>query len=303
MLLILKSKKKTGPKMKTFLRLMDKELVKEKTSYSVSSFEEIELFLDKESIRLLIDGKPLANWSAIYTRKVGKNRGLAHILAHLSKETDIHFIDRYHEQTKDSSDVAKVIQMFRLANAGISIPKTYFAGSYSKKHLRSAVAYLKLPVVIKECNTSQGSGVFLAKNMRELENTITERFSQDEKREIFLQEFISNDFEYRVLVTGNKIAVTEKKTRSKAEEFRNNVHLGATEEFIDISKVSSRIKKEALLAAKVTDIQVAGVDIVERKDGSPVIFEVNSCPSFTLDSKVSPEIKRLAEYLTTCEKK
>lgn len=303
MLLILRGKKKIGPRMKKFLRMIGKDLNQAKVSHSFSSFEEIELFLERKKIKLLVAGKPLTTWSTIYPRKVGRNRGLAHILAQLSKNLGIYFIDRYHEQTKDSSDIAKIIQMFRLALAGISIPKTYFAGSYSKKHLRNAVAYLKLPIVIKECNTSQGVGVFLAKSLRELEKILLRRFKQYDKKEIFLQEFIPNDFEYRILVTGNKIAVTEKKIRSKKEAFRNNVHLGAKEEFVDISKVGNRIKKEALLAAKITNIQVAGVDIIEQKDGSPIIFEVNACPALTLNNKLSPELTRLAEYLTECEKR
>lgn len=289
--------------MEKFLQMISSNLDQKKVKYYFSSFENAELFLDGKKAEVLIDGKPLTRWSTIYPRKVGKHRGLAHILAHFSKNLGIRFIDKYHEHTKDSSDAAKIIQMFRLAVAGISIPKTYFAGAYSKKHLEKAAIFLKFPVVIKECNTSQGAGVFLAKNIDELEKIITERLSKSNKREIFLQEFIPNDFEYRILVTGDKVAVAEKKIRSEKEEFRNNVHLGAKEEFVDISQVSDRIKEEALSAAKIVDIQVAGVDIVETKDGSPVIFEVNSCPAFTLDDKISSEVSQLAEYLTECEKK
>lgn len=303
MLLILRNKKKTGPRIKKFLQMISVELDQRKVEYSSASFEEVELFLGREKIEVLIDDKPLSTWDTIYPRKVGRNRGLAHILAQLAKKQGIYFIDRYHERTKDSSDVAKMIQMFRLAAEGVSIPRTYFAGAYSKKHLRNAASYLKFPIVVKECNTSQGAGVFLVKNSNELEKVINDRLAREDKKEIFLQEFIANDFEYRILVTGNKVAVTEKKIRSPKEEFRNNVHLGAREEFVDTNSVGSRIKKEALLAAKITDIQVAGVDVVERADGQPVIFEVNSCPSFTLDKRVSNEVEKIAEYLTECEKK
>lgn len=303
MLLILKSKKKNGPKMKKFLKLTGAELTGKGVSFSISSLEEIEFQMEKNQVRMSICGKPVTDWDNIYVRKVGKNRGVAHMLAHIAKKSGINLIDRYHEHTKDASDAAKIIQMFRLALADVSIPKTYFAGSYPKKHLRNAAAYLKWPIVVKECNTSQGAGVFLAKNLSELEKTILERSNRDDRKEIFLQEFIPNDFEYRILVTGNKVAVTEKKIRSEKEAFRNNVHLGATEEFVDISTVGSRLKKEAVLAARTTHIQVAGVDIVEQPDGSPVIFEVNSCPALTLDTEISPEIEKLAEYLTECERK
>jgi glutathione synthase/RimK-type ligase-like ATP-grasp enzyme len=47
---------------------------------------------------------------------------------------------------------------------------------------------------------------------------------------------------------------------------------------------------------------VAGVDIVEGKNGRPVIFEVNACPAFTVNPRVSNEVEKLAEYLSKCEK-
>src|SRR4030043_2083143 len=124
MLLILRGKKKIGPRMKKFLRMIGEDLAQKKVSYSFSSFEEIELFLERKKIKLLIGEKPLTTWSTVYPRKVGKSRGLDHILAQISKNLGIYFIDRYHEQTKDSSDTAKTIQMFRLLLEGISIPKT-----------------------------------------------------------------------------------------------------------------------------------------------------------------------------------
>lgn len=303
MLLILKSKSKNGPRMQKFVTLLGAELKKNKTLHSFSSFEETELFLQKNKIKILVAGKPLTKWNSIYARKVGKNRGLAHIMAQLARKMGIFFADSFHNYTKDSSDTAKIVQMFRLASAGISIPKTYFAGAYTKKHLRSASLFLKFPIVVKECNTSQGAGVFLAKNFSELKKVLNERLLQDDKKETFLQEFIPNDFEYRILITGDKIGVAEKKIRSRKDEFRNNVHLGAKEEFIDISAVPKKIRAEAILAAKTVSIEIAGVDIVEQKNGNPIIFEVNSCPAFTLNSKISPEIKNLAKYLSACEKK
>jgi len=42
---------------------------------------------------------------------------------------------------------------------------------------------------------------------------------------------------------------------------------------------------------------------VERKNGQPVVFEVNACPAFTLNEEVSDEISLLADYLSKCEKK
>jgi glutathione synthase/RimK-type ligase-like ATP-grasp enzyme len=59
----------------------------------------------------------------------------------------------------------------------------------------------------------------------------------------------------------------------------------------------------ALRAAQAVNIQVAGVDIVENEVGMPIIFEVNSCPGFTLDETVSDEIRILSSYLAKLSKK
>lgn len=303
MLLILTSKRIAGPKMSQFLALISKEFLESKTSFEAESFEDTEVFLDKGSVTILIGGKPLTTWNTIYPRKVARHGALAFMIAHEARVRGIQLIDRFHEQIKDSSDISKITQMFRLASAGVSIPKTYFSGEYSEGHLEKAAAYLRFPIVIKECNTSQGAGVFLAKDFASLKAVITERSVQEQAKVIFLQEFIPNTFEYRLLVTGEKIAVAEKKIRSKSEEFRNNVHLGAEEVFIALSEVKESTQWEALQAALTTDIQVAGVDVVERENGDAVIFEVNSCPAFTLDQSISPEIKKLAEYLISCEKR
>jgi RimK family alpha-L-glutamate ligase len=303
MLLILKSKKKSTPRMASFLKKIAKHLKENNCKVDFSSFEDIELFLDKNGAKAMIKGKPLKTWTTIYPRKVAHYRGLAHILAHLAKNKGIHFIDKYHENAKDSSDSAKMVQTFHLGMKGISVPKTYYSATYLDNQIKNAIKFLKFPVVVKECDTSGGEGVFLAKNSKELKKTIQTLFGKSQKKAIFLQEFIPNDFEYRVLVIGNKVAVVEKKFRNSREEFRNNVRLGAREEFIDVETANKKVKQLAISAAKATDIQVAGVDIAENKNGQPFIFEVNACPAFTLDERVSNEIIRLAEYLSKCEKR
>jgi len=48
-------------------------------------------------------------------------------------------------------------------------------------------SFLKLPVVVKECNTSGGEGVFLAKSASALEKTIKSLLKKFDKKEIFLR--------------------------------------------------------------------------------------------------------------------
>lgn len=303
MLLILLNKMPPSEKSQDFIEHLEKHLKRQAVEYSVSSFESVEFFIESGKVKSSIEGHPLKTWTTIYPRKVGRQRGAAHLLAHLSEASGVRFIDPFHKNKKDASDVAKIVQMFKLATAGISIPKTYFSPSYTGSHIKNSIEYLNFPIVVKESNTSQGSGVFLAKNEQDLKDILKQRASLSERKEIFLQEFIPNSFEYRLLITGESVAVAEKKIRSKNEEFKNNVHLGAKEEFIDTSLLEESVKKSALSAARITGIDIAGVDIVMSSNNQPVIFEVNSCPEFTLNEEISNEVEKLSEYLALCEKR
>jgi RimK family alpha-L-glutamate ligase len=302
MLLILRSKKKLVSKTKDFNKRLSRHLKSTGIKFSFSSLEDIELFMHDTKISLLINGKPLHNWKTIYPRKVGAYRGLAFILARLSKKNRLLFIDRFHEKIKDSSDAAKLVQIFNFAQNGIPIPKTYYSAAYSQKQIKNAAKFLGFPIVVKQCNTSQGAGVLLAKTSLELKTAIVKLLGNKNRGAVFLQEFISNDFEYRIFVVGNKVGAAEKKIRTTKNEFRNNVYLGATEEFLEISKTPKNILETAIKASQVSSIQVSGVDIIERK-GRLVVLEANSCPSLTFDEKISPELKSLAKYLAECEKK
>jgi D-alanine-D-alanine ligase-like ATP-grasp enzyme len=55
---------------------------------------------------------------------------------------------------------------------------------------------------------------------------------------------------------------------------------------------------EAVKAAKVLSMQVAGVDVLITKDDlKTMLIEVNSNPGFTYDTGISPEIFQLSKYL------
>lgn len=57
-------------------------------------------------------------------------------------------------------------------------------------------------------------------------------------------------------------------------EFRSNLHRGGTAKKF---RLSPEYRKTALAAARVLGLTVAGVDMIESKDG-PMVMEVNSSP-------------------------
>ncbi len=300
MILILTSKKVTAPKALHFLELLGKNLSSNGSEFLIASFHDIEVYISNGNVKITILGKPLDTWSTIFPRKVGSHAGLTYILASQAEKLNITFIDRFRGVT---NDLTKLIQMYLFSLEGILIPKTYHCSSFNERQISNAIDFLGLPIVVKQCNTSKGKGVLLAKDRTELESAINRLKETDPRKEIILQEFIENSFEYRIFVTGTTVAVAEKKTRDSDEEFRNNVHLGAVEEFIAIETVNESILNAALAAARTTNIQVAGVDVVLDVHGNPIVFEVNSCPGFTQDEEISDEIRHLSAYLTSCEKR
>lgn len=303
MLLILRSKKKSSKKINSFNKKISRHLKRVGIIFSFASFEDIEAFIETSKVNIVIKKSPLKNWTTIYSRKVGRYKTMAFIIAILSKKCGIKFIDNFYEKNEDFSDASKIKQTFNFAINNLPIPKTYFSPAYSNGKLSQAINFLGLPMIIKICNTSQGGGVFLAKNKQDLEIKIKKISKDNPNEDIFLQEFIPNDFEYRIFVTGKSVGAIEKKIRTDANEFRNNIHLGAREEFLKKSDIKKAILNIAIKAARVSRIQVCGVDIIKSPDGRLALFEANSCPGITLDEKVSPELKNLALYLKKCEKK
>lgn len=299
MILILTSTERASEKIEKSIRLIGNHLRAADTTFTVSSFQNIELFLEKDTVRITVAGKPIEHYSTIFPRKVGRNEGLAFILANHAKRHGTHFIDQFYEHA-DSR--IKLVQMYLFATHGLSIPKTYYSAVYSDAHMENALAFLSFPMIVKQCRTSKGAGVFLAQTREALREKIDSLLAASPNQEILLQEFIPNTFEYRILVTGDRIGASEKKIRTDADEFRNNVHLGAREEFMPTAETPLPVQEAALLAARIASVQVAGVDVVETESGVPIIFEVNSCPAFTLDESISPEIGSLSNYLISCEK-
>lgn len=166
----------------------------------------------------------------------------------------------------------KLRSMQILSRAGLGMPKTAFT-NYSKdsKHLVSQVG--GAPLVIKLLEGTQGLGVVLAETNKAAESVI-EAF-HNLKARIIVQEFIaeSGGADIRAFVVNGEV-VGAMKRQGKEGEFRSNLHRGGSGTLI---KLSREEKAVALHAARVLDLGVAGVDMLQSKRG-PLILEVNSSP-------------------------
>ncbi len=171
-----------------------------------------------------------------------------------------------------SRDKLRCLQL--LARFGLDIPRTVMARDRSNvPRLLKDVG--GLPAIVKLVRGTQGVGVMLASTLEELEGILA-TFS-DLGEDIVLQEFIaeSRGRDVRALVVGGQV-VAAMRRRAKRGEFRSNLHRGGRGR---AAKLSAGYLEAAVTAARLVGLEVAGVDLLETREG-PKVLEVNSSPGF-----------------------
>lgn len=138
------------------------------------------------------------------------------------------------------------------------------------------------PVVVKLLQGTQGVGVVLAETERAASSVIEAFHGLDQN--ILIQQFIkeSKGSDIRAVVIGRKV-VAAMKRQAAAGEFRSNLHRGGSATKI---RLPAEYRRTALAAAKALGLRVAGVDMLESRDG-PMIMEVNSSPGLEGISKTT----------------
>lgn len=174
------------------------------------------------------------------------------------------------EALVSSRDKLRSLQL--LSRAGVGMPKTIFT-NFSKdvKHIVDKVG--GAPVVLKLLEGTQGLGVVLAETQNAA-NSVIEAFNGLEAR-IIVQEFIkeAGGADLRVFVVDGEV-VGAMKRQGKEGEFRSNLHRGGSASIIELSEEE---RQTALDAAAAMGLGVAGVDMLQSKNG-PLVLEVNSSP-------------------------
>ncbi len=170
----------------------------------------------------------------------------------------------------NSRDKLRSLQM--LSRHNIGIPATAFVKS--KNDVLSAIERVGgAPVVIKLIEGTQGIGVLLAHSL-EMATSIIELL-QSQKQNILIQKFVaeSKGKDIRAIVVGDQVVATMRRV-AQGQEFRSNVHRGGITEAVELDE---KYKETAIRAAQIMGLGIAGVDMLEGKEG-PQIMEVNSSP-------------------------
>ncbi|NNC95643.1 MAG: 30S ribosomal protein S6--L-glutamate ligase [Chitinophagales bacterium] len=169
-----------------------------------------------------------------------------------------------------SRDKLRSLQV--LARAGVGLPKTIFT-NYSREveHIVESVG--GTPLVLKLLEGTQGLGVVLAETPNAAHSVI-EAFNGLGAR-VIAQEFIkeAGGADLRAFIVDG-VVVGAMKRQGKEGEFRSNLHRGGSAEIIKLSEDEENC---ALKSAKALGLGIAGVDLLQSKNG-PLVLEVNSSP-------------------------
>ncbi|SMP53910.1 SSU ribosomal protein S6P modification protein [Neorhodopirellula lusitana] len=170
----------------------------------------------------------------------------------------------------NSRDKLRSLQI--LSRHQIGIPQTAFVRD--RKDILPAIERVGgAPVIIKLLEGTQGVGVILAESVKVAEAIIETLHST--RQNVLVQRFVaeSKGRDIRAFVVGDRVVAAMRRV-AQGTEFRSNVHRGGVTEAVELDDTFA---ETAVRAAQIMGLKVAGVDMLEGKDG-PQVMEVNSSP-------------------------
>ena len=279
-----------GPRLYSTRRLVE-EAKKRGLEPYVADPMKFSLFVADGTIDVLHNGKPF-NYDAVIPR-IGHSitkHGVA-VLRHLEQlgiwtaNTGTGIL-----QSRDKLHASQI-----LARNRIPVPRTTYVRDIID--VETAVEFVGgLPVVVKVTQGTQGQGVFLRHTIREAQNLVEGLLLTG--RAVLIQEYNaeSHGKDIRALVVGDRV-VASMRRRARGREFRSNYHLNGTVEKVELLP---EYEEAACRAARVLGLHIAGVDLLEAKNG-PLVLEVNSSPGLEGIEKASEVnvASEIIDYVTS----
>jgi hypothetical protein len=230
--------------------------------------------------KLFIGKEPIESFTFIFVGLCGDNeRKFALVREYITKS-------KVKSLTYGSSMTTsnKPIQSFRFESAGLNQPKTII-GKASELTYREIVKELGLPVISKILDGSQGKGI----EKHDTNTSLIKFLESNKSKDFIFQEFIPNDGDIRAFFFRGDMIFSIKRTAKAKGEFRNNVSLGGSQEFVELPDEAKRF---ALAVNNTFSMDFAGVDIIQhKKDKRWYALEINSAPQFiNKDELVIPKI-------------
>lgn len=218
---------------------------------------------------LLYENEPITHYDAVIPRIGAASTFFGTAVVRQFEQMGVYCVNSS-QAISNARDKLRAFQI--LSRHNIGIPHTAFV-----KQRSAVMPTIKsmggAPVVIKLLEGTQGIGVILADTNKVAEAII--ETMQSTKQNVLIQKFVkeSRGKDIRVFVVGGRAVAAMRRT-AQGDEFRSNVHRGGSVEVVDLD---DQYEADAVRAAHIMGLNVAGIDILEGEDG-PKVIEVNSSP-------------------------
>lgn len=225
--------------------------------------------LDRGNPDLYFRQKPLSTYDAVLPRIGASITYYGTAVVRQFQEMDVFCANTAHG-ISNSRDKLRSLQI--LSRHHIGIPRTTFVRD--KKDVLPAIERVGgAPVIIKLIEGTQGIGVLLAQSVSQAASII--ELLQSQKQNVLIQKFVaeSKGKDVRAFVVGDQVVAAMRRV-AQGQEFRSNVHRGGIAEPIELDE---QYAETAVRCAQILGLRVAGVDMLEGKNG-PQVMEVNSSP-------------------------
>jgi glutathione synthase/RimK-type ligase-like ATP-grasp enzyme len=190
----------------------------------------------------------------------------------------------------------KIGELVRMSDSGVPLPDTFMSSEAGILERFKKNPPLTYPFIAKAADTFGGKLNYLVKDYAQLKSILQENRGQF----FVLQEFIPNEFDYRVMIMNGEIQFVLKRSRSKsADTHLNNTSAGGEGEFVPIDTLTDAMQRDALKAAELTlRSDLAGVDvIVNSETGEHYILEVNEAPAIQTGAEPERKIAILMQHI------
>ena len=165
----------------------------------------------------------------------------------------------------------------RLADYGLTQPKTKLINDPEQSNLQVQEADIKFPLIMKTLRGSKGVGVLFVDSEKGLDSIVQLIHKQDEDADLLIQEYIKTEYDVRVHILGGKFLAAMKRPVIEGD-FRSNVSQGSKPKSIKLTELEI---EQCLLASKAVGGYWTAVDFIPSKNREkepPFFLEVNSSP-------------------------
>lgn len=227
------------------------------------------IFMEEQRPELTFAGKELSTYDAVIPRIGASITAFGTAVVRHFEQMGVYSLNPSHAISV-SRDKLRAMQA--LSRHDIGMPETAFVKR--KQDVLPAIERVGgAPVIIKLLEGTQGVGVILADSVS-VAAAIVETLNSTQQN-VLIQKFVkeSKGKDIRAFVVGDRV-VAAMRRQAVGQEFRSNVHRGGTAKKVELTP---EYERTAVHAARIMGLRVAGVDMLEGKDG-PQIMEVNSSP-------------------------